>query len=86
MGMLKAGKFIEAYKQIEIGLDKSKIIELLGQPNGVRNISDIETMSWQNAEFKGLLRGGTITRKIVVDFKDDKVVGYDSENMGISKW
>lgn len=86
MGFFKASKMIDGYSRLKMGMPKEEVIKLLGEPNGHKMIDEIETMTWSNTEFKGLIRGGNIERKIEVNFKDDKVVGYDGHNMSVSKW
>ena len=86
MGFFKAGKMIEGYSQLKMGMSKEEVIKLLGEPNGHKMIDGVETMIWSNTEFKGWVRGGTMERKIEVNFKDDKVVGYDGQNMSASRW
>lgn len=87
MGFFKANKMIAGYSNIEIGMPKKEVLELLGEPNG-RKLMDggIEVLKWANTEFKGFLRGGNVERKIEVTFKDDKVTGYDGDNMSASAW
>ena len=86
MGFFKAGKMIEGYSQLKMGMSKEEVIKLLGEPNGHKMIDGVETMIWSNTEFKGWVRGGTMERKIEVNFKDDKVVGYDGQNTSASRW
>ena len=86
MGFFRAGKMIHGYSQLKIGMRKDKVIEFLGKPNGYKIINGIETMIWSNTEFKGLLRGGNIERRIEVNFQNEKVVGFDGQNMSVSRW
>lgn len=87
MGFFKANKMIDAYSKLEIGMPKERVIELLGSPDGRKVLDEsTEVMKWANTEFKGLLRGGNMERKIEVTFKDGKVSGYDGDNMSASAW
>lgn len=76
----------KGYAQLKIGMPKADVLALLGEPTGCRVRDGVETLTWKHSEFKGFLRGGNIVRTIVIDFVDDKVTGYDSENMDKSIW
>lgn len=86
MGFFKANKFIAGYSKLEIGMPKEEVLNLFGEPNGQKVKNGEETLIWTNSEFKGALRGGTIERRIEVTFEDDKVTGYDGQNMSQSAW
>lgn len=77
----KAGKMKSVYAQINIGMSKQQVLDLLGKPTGKRIKDGIETYTWKQSEFKGLARGGNIVRAIVIDFENGAVTGYDSDNM-----
>lgn len=84
--MNKAKQMQNGYAQLNIGMSKAKVLELLGQPTGQRTVNGVETYIWKNSEFKGWARGGTITRSITVDFVNDCVTGFDGENIDRSIW
>ncbi len=86
MGFFKANKLIDGYSQLTIGMHKQKVISLLGDPSGRKVKGNEETLVWTNSEFKGALRGGTIERRIEVTFEDERVTGYDGQNMSSSAW
>lgn len=83
---MSAKTMINGYVQLQIGMLKADVIKLLGNPTGCRVQNGTETLTWKHSEFKGILRGGTIVRTIIVDFVDGKVIGYDSENMDRSRF
>lgn len=86
MGFFKAGKMIDGYAQLRVGMTKNDVITLLGDPSGQRTRNGVETLIWSNTEFKGWARGGNMERKIEVDFEDGKVTGWDGQNMSASRW
>lgn len=86
MGIITAGKLIDGYARLKIGMSKSEVVNMFGEPTGVRNSRGVETLTWRHSEFKGLLRGGTIVRAVYCDFEDGVLVGYDSENMDRSRF
>lgn len=86
MGFFKAGNMIDGYSKLRMGMSKEEVIKLLGSPNGHKMLNGVETMIWSNTEFKGWMRGGNIERKIEVNFQNEKVVGFDGQNMSASRW
>lgn len=83
---LSAGKMIKAYSQLKVGMSKQEVFNLLGDPTGIRCRNGVETLIWKHSEFKGFLRGGNIVRTIIADFENEKLTGYDSENMQKSRF
>ena len=84
MSIFKAREFKKAYQELKVGMEKSKVFYLLGAPDSERILDGVEKYSWVNREFRGLLRGGTMERKIICEFKDDQLIGYDGENITAS--
>ena len=82
----KAGKMQNAYKQLRQGMTKQELLNLLGQPDGQRVRGGIETLKWANSEWKGWARGGTQERKLEIDFENGKVVGWEGDNINMTKW
>lgn len=78
-----ASKMINGYGSLTNGMSEDQVISLLGQPTGRRKNGNITTLTWRRSEFKGVLRGGTKERSIMVDFDENGVCGWDSENMGM---
>lgn len=86
MGMLKGAKLKDSYKQLRIGMSKSQVINMLGAPDAVKVRASMEILIWWSREFKGLLRGGSIERRVIVEFENGVVIGYDGENIDASIW
>lgn len=82
----KAKVMQKGYARLKVGMSKTEVLSLLGQPTGQRVLNGVETYTWKNSEFKGWARGGTITRSITVDFENDLVIGFDGENIDQSRW
>lgn len=82
----KAKQMQKGYAALKIGMGKSEVLALLGQPTGQRTSNGTETYIWRNSEFKGWARGGTMERTVTVDFADDAVIGFDAENIDRSRW
>lgn len=86
MGMMKGANLKDSYKQLKIGMPKSQVIAMLGASNSVRARNGIEILTWWSREFKGILRGGTIERRVIIEFENGVVIGYDGENIDASIW
>ena len=81
MGTGKAMKMKDIWKKLDLGMSKDEILAALGNPDSKKMRDGIETFTWINREFKGLLRGGSIDRRLTIEFQDGQVVGYDGDNM-----
>ena len=81
MGFLRSGVLLRGYEALQVGMTKAQVLELFGKPTGCRMRNGIETMTWKSSEFRGLVRGGTMVRSVIVDLKDGLVTGFDSENL-----
>ena len=86
MGFFRANKLVNGYSRLKIGMSKEEVLNLFGEPNGQKVKNGEETLIWTNLEFKGILRGGNIERRIEVIFENGKVIGYDGENMSYRAW
>lgn len=81
----KSSSMIDGYTKLTIGMSKQEVLAILGNPTGVRKHEGIETLTWKHSEHKGFLRGGTMVRTIIADFEEEKLTGYDSDNMDRSR-
>lgn len=84
MSISKALNMKNGYTMLKLGMSKLIVIELFGQPDSQRLQGNREIYSWFNSEFKGILRGGRIERRIIVEFENNCVVGFDGENVGVT--
>ena len=78
--------FEEGYARLRIGMSREEVIKLFGEPDSQRVRSGVETLKWEVQEWKGFIRGGRMTRNVVVEFEDGKVIGYDGENVNVTTW
>lgn len=84
-GKLSASRMINGYAMLKIGMSEDEVVNMLGQPTGRRQNGNITTLIWRHSEWKGVARGGTKERSILVDFDENGVCGWDSENMGMHR-
>lgn len=84
MGMLKGYDLKKGYRKLQIGMPLADVLKLFGQPDSVKVRENIKILGWWSREFQGWARGGSIDRRVTVEIQDDKVVGYDGENIDAS--
>ena len=84
--MSKGAELKRGYAELSIGMRREEVIQLFGRPDSQRIRNGVEILKWEVQEWKGFLRGGRMTRSVVVEFEDEKVVGYDGENINVSTW
>lgn len=84
--MNKGERMKRGYEKLREGMARNEVIEIFGEPDskGLRN--GIELLGWETQEWKGVLRGGRVTRSLEIELKDGKVVGYNGHNITISSW
>lgn len=83
MSYRKAVSLKEGYKSLRLGMSKDEVISLFGEPQSQKIRDGIETFSWWDTEFKGILRGGRMERRVTVEFEDGKVTSFDGHNVDV---
>lgn len=84
--MSKGAELKRGYAELRIGMSREAVIQLFGRPDSERVRSGVEILKWEVQEWKGFIRGGRMTRSVVVELEDGKVVGYDGENINVTTW
>ena len=84
--MSKGADLKRGYAELRIGMSREEVIQLFGRPDSERIRNGVEILKWEVQEWKGFIRGGRMTRSVVVEFEDEKVVGYDGENINVTTW
>lgn len=84
MGIKKGVSLKSGYSSLKIGMGKDEVFEMFGEPNSQKVKGEVEIYGWWSHEFKGMLRGGSIERRVTVEFERGLVVGYDGENIDAS--
>lgn len=84
--MSKGAVLKNGYAELHIGMSREEVIELFGDPDSVRVRGGVEILKWEVQEWKGFIRGGRMTRNVVVELEEGKVVGYDGENINVTTW
>lgn len=76
-----ASLWARVYNDTTIGTDIREIFAKCGRPDEALNLGESIMYSWVSEEWKGFLRGGTITRKLVFVVKDGKVISKTGQNL-----
>lgn len=84
--MSKGAELKRGYAELRIGMSREAVIQLFGSPDSERIRNGVEILKWEVQEWKGFIRGGRMTRSVVVELEDGKVVGYDGENINVTTW
>ena len=79
-----ASLWLDVFKSTNVGDDIGNIISKCGQPDEVLDLGETKIYTWVNEEWKGFLRGGTKTRKLIIAVKDNKVVSKSGQNLEMS--
>lgn len=76
-----ASSWRSAYNRAQIGDPIQSIIDACGEPDECINLGDSMIMTWENSEWKGWLRGGTIVRKMTFVSKEGKIISKNGQNL-----
>lgn len=76
-----ASLWANVYKETRVGDDIRIVLSKCGRPDEYLDLGDTQMLSWVSEEWKGFLRGGTITRKLVFVVKDGKVISKTGQNL-----
>lgn len=78
---MHARKMKSAYTKLKLGMTKDEVLKILGNPDSQRMSNGIEIFGWFDGEWVGIFRGGRIERRIVVEFENNLVIGFDGTNV-----
>ena len=68
-------KFRDGSRQIGVGMTEDEVINIMGRPSFTKQHQDGSyEFVYEKSEWKGMLRGGTQTRRMEVVFSSDKKV------------
>ena len=76
----------QAYGAIYPNMPIMELINIAGYPDSCIGTINEGILTWSDSVWKGIFRGGTIYRKIIIFTKEGKVVQYSSENLNVSSW
>ena len=76
-----AGSWREAWRVGVKGTHINRVISIAGQPDEKVNLGDTVIMTWESSEWKGILRGGKIVRKMIFVVKEGIIFSRSGENL-----
>ena len=84
--MANIKKMRKAYHAIYPNMPIVEFVDIAGFPDSCIGTLDEGILTWSDSVWKGILRGGTIYRKVIVFTKNGGVVQFSSENLDVSSW
>ena len=84
--MIRGYNLKKAYKKLYIGMPQQTVVNMLGYADSQIANGDIQIFSWWSSEFKGVARGGSMERRITVQFANGQVIGFDAKNIDATIW
>lgn len=79
-------KLRKAYNSIYPNMSVTEFISIAGYPDScIGNLND-GILTWSDSVWKGVLRGGTIFRKVTLFTKNGIIANFSSENLNVSRW
>ena len=80
----KHNSFIKNAKSIQKGMSKNMVLTIMGTPTTVQNNDELEILTWEKNQWKGIQNGGTLTRSIQVTFENNRVIQIVTKNLDVS--
>ena len=82
--MADINKMRQAYNSIYPNMSIAEFIAIAGYPDSCVGTLDEGILTWHNSVWKGIFRGGTIYRKIIIFTKSGGIFQFSSENLNVS--
>lgn len=84
--MSKIDKLRKAYNSIYPDMPVKDFVDIAGLPDSIGGTIDEGILTWQDSVWKGIFRGGTVYRKVILFTRGGKIVQFSSENLNVSNW
>ena len=84
--LLNIKKMRQAYSKIQPNMPITEFINISGYPDSCIGTLNDGILTWSDSVWKGILRGGTIQRKVILFTKNGLIVQFTSENLNESSW
>lgn len=84
--MSKIEKMRQAYNKIYPNMPITEFVIIAGYPDSCIGTLNNGILTWSDSVWKGIFRGGTIYRKIILCTKNEIIVEFSSENLNVSSW
>ncbi len=84
--MSKINRMRMAYYNTYQNMPIVDFMSLAGAPDSISGTCENGIFTWQDSVWKGIVRGGTIYRRVTLYVKGGRIVQYLSENLDVSNW
>ena len=84
--MANIKKMRQAYNAIYPNMPIAEFINIAGFPDSSMGTLEDGIHTWSDSVWKGLFRGGTVFRKVIIFTKNGGIVQFSSENLNVSNW
>ena len=84
--MVNIKKLRQAYSAIYPDMPIAEFIDIAGLPDSCIGTLEEGLLTWSDSVWKGILRGGTVFRKVILLTKNGRIVQFSSENLNVSAW
>ena len=79
-------KMRQGYEAIYPNMTIGEFINITGMPDSCVGTIEDGILTWSNSVWKGIFRGGTIYRKVIVYTRAGIIVQFTSENLNVSSF
>ena len=79
-------KLRKAYRSIYPNMPVLEFIKIAGVPTSRVGTLKDGILTWSDSVWRGVLRGGTICRKVVLLIQNGVIVKFSSENLDLTVW
>lgn len=84
--MANIKKMRQAYQGIYPNMPIVEFINIAGYPDSCIGTFDEGILTWSDSVWKGIFRGGTIHRKVIIFTRKGGIIQFSSENLNASNW
>ena len=77
-------KMRQAYNSIYPNMPIGEFIAVAGYPDTCIGTFEEGILTWSNSVWKGIFRGGTVYRKVIIFTKNGGICQFSSENLNVS--
>ena len=84
--MANIKKMRQAYNAIYPNMPIAEFVNIAGFPDSCTGTLEEGILTWSDSVWKGIFRGGTVYRKVIVFTKNGGIVQFSSENLNVSTW
>ena len=84
--MANIKKMRQAYNAVYPNMPVAEFVDIAGFPDSCVGTLDDGILTWSDSVWKGIFRGGTVYRKVIIFTRNGGIVQFSSENLNVSAW